>query len=321
MAKAVAFLALAIALILGGTALWVNRLAARAAAAYPPAGRFLMVDSVRLHYVDAGSAGNGESPLVLIHGNPGGIQDFERLIPLLATSHRVIAVDRPGHGYSERADLRGATPTAQATQLHTGLDQLGVRRPILVGHSWGGALALAYATEFPDDVAGLVLLGTRAYPVEGPPDPLYALLRRPVIGPVLRHTLVPVLGRGTLDARMSAAYLPDGVQAGHLASARALWMRPSQLGATVWDTFLLQNDAGMMARKYSTVAVPVMILAGDQDALLPESRQLANQLPNAWIEVLRNTGHYLPRTRVAEIQRSVDVLEARMRAGATSVTR
>ena len=313
--KAIAFFALAIALILGATALWVNRLAARATAAYPPAGRFLMVDGARLHYVDVGGVGNGESPLVLIHGNPGGIQDFERLIPLLATSHRVIAVDRPGHGYSERADMRAATPLAQARQLHAALDQLGARRPILVGHSWGGALALAYATEFPDDVAGLVLLGTRAYPVEGPPDPLYALLRRPVIGPVLRHTLVPALGRGMLDARMSAAYLPDSVQAGHLASARALWMRPSQLGATVWDTFLLQNDAGVMARKYSTVGVPVMLLVGDGDSLLPETQQLASQLPNAWIEVLPNTGHYLPRTRAAEIQRSVQVLEARLGAG------
>lgn len=309
---------LLVALTLGAAALWVNRLTARAAATYPPAGRSLTVDGARLHYVDVGSASNDEPPLVLIHGNPGAIQDFERLIPVLATSHRVIAVDRPGHGYSERPDMRGATPAAQARQLHVALDQLGVRRPILVGHSWGGALALAYAIEFPDDVAGLALLGTRAYPVEGPPDPLYALLRRPVIGPLLRHTLVPLLGRRTLDTRMSAAYHPDSVQRGHLAFARALWMRPDQLGATVWDTFLLQGEAGAMARRYSSVGIPVMLLAGDDDHLLPETQQLANELPNAWIEVLSNTGHYLPRTRVADVEQSIAVLQARMHATASS---
>jgi pimeloyl-ACP methyl ester carboxylesterase len=315
MAKAVAFVGLAIALILGATALWVNHLEARAAAAYPPAGRFLTVAGARLHYIDVGRDSSNAPPIVLIHGNPGSVEDFDRLIPALATSHRVIAVDRPGHGYSERPDMRAATPLAQARQLHAALEQLGVRRPILVGHSWGGALALSYALEFPNDVAGLTLLGTRAYHDPEPPDALYVLLRRPVIGPMLRHTLVPIFGRGTLEARFAAAYRPDSVQRDHLAFARALWMRPGELGATVWDAFLLQDQAGGMARRYSSIGVPVMLLAGDQDGLLPESQQLADQLPNAWIEVLSNTGHYLPRTRVAEIERAIAVLQARLKAG------
>ena len=305
---------MAIALILSATALWVSRIPARAAAAHPPTGRFLTVAGTRLHYVDLGRDSGGAPPIVLIHGNPGAIEDFDRLIPVLATSHRVIALDRPGHGYSDRPDVQAATPLAQARQLHAALEQLGVHRPILVGHSWGGALALAYALEFPNDAAGLALLGTRAYPDPEPPDALYVQLRRPVIGPLLRHTLVPIFGRGTLEARFAAAYRPDSLQRDHLAVAQALWMRPGELGATVWDTFLLQGEAGEMARRYSTVGVPVMLLVGDQDALLPESQQLADQLPNAWIQVLASTGHYLPRTRVTEIERAIAVLEARLNA-------
>jgi pimeloyl-ACP methyl ester carboxylesterase len=151
--------------------------------------------------------------------------------------------------------------------------------------------------------------------VEGDPDPLYTLLRRPVIGPLLRHTLVPLVARGTLDARISAAYHPDSVHRAHVDQARALWMRPGELGATVWDTFLLQNEAGAMARRYSSIPVPVMLLAGDGDELLPETQQLASDLPNAWIQVLPRTGHYLPRTRVAEVQKSIAVLAARAQAG------
>ena len=316
-AKALGVIALLLLLILGATALRVTQSAAGAERLYPAAGRFLTVEGARLHYIDAGDPGAGGAVLVLIHGNPGSVRDFELLMPALASRQRVIAIDRPGHGYSERPDVAAASPVAQARGIRAALAELGVRRPILVGHSWGGAVALAFALEFPTDVGGLVLLGTRAYPVDAPPDPLYVLLRRPIIGPLLRHTLVPILGRGTLDARFSAAYRPDSVQPDHLESARALWLRPDQLGATVWDTFLLQRDAAPMARRYSSIGIPVMILAGDGDSLLPESRQLSDQLPNAWIEVLPSAGHYLPRNRVAEIQRAIAVLEARM--GADSV--
>ncbi len=313
-AKALVAAVLLVVLVFGFSALWVNRLGARARADYPPIGRFVSVAGSRLHYVEAGRSSGEAPPIVLLHGNPGSTRDFELVVPALAATHRVVAIDRPGHGYSERPDLRAATPIAQARQLHAALTQLDISRPILVGHSWGGSVALAYATEFPDDVAGVALLGTRAYPVDAPPDALYAFLRRPIIGPLLRHTLVPLLGRGILETRFTAAYRPDSVQPAHLSAARALWMRPRQLGATVWDTWLLQEGAAAMARRYSTIGAPVQLLVGDGDDLLPESQQLATQLPNAWIEVLPNTGHYLQRTRVEEVQRAIAVLSARARA-------
>jgi pimeloyl-ACP methyl ester carboxylesterase len=300
------------ALTLGIAALWVAHLESRAAKTFPPAGRFLMAEGARLHYVEAGAA--TDPPIILIHGNPGSVRDFDRLIPVLASGHRVIAIDRPGHGYSDRPDVRAATPTAQARQLHSALEQLGVRRPILVGHSWGGALALAYALEFPGDVAGLALLGTRAYPFDGPPDPIYTLLRRPIVGPLLSHTLAPIFARGMLEAKLAAAYHPDTLERDALDIAQALWMRPGELGAMVWDTHLLHTEAAAMAPRYSMIGIPVMLLVGDVDELLPESQQLATQLPNAWIEVVPRTGHYLPRNRVAEVQRTVAVLEARTRA-------
>ena len=312
--RILAVVVVGIVLILGATAIWVSRATARANETYPAAGRFLPVAHARLHYVDTGYAANGESPVVLIHGNAGSVRDFDRLIPALAASRRVIAIDRPGHGHSARRSLEGTTPVAQAGMLHSLLDQAGVQRPILVGHSWGGALALAYATEFPEAVGGLVLLGTRAYPVDGPPDPLYALLRRPVIGALLTTTVVPIFGRDILEARVEAAYHPDSVHQDHLASARALWMRPGQIGATVWDTFLLQRDAPALARKYATIGAPTMIMVGDGDELLPESQQLSTHLPSAWIEVLSGAGHYLQRTHVGEVQRAIAIVQARARA-------
>ena len=317
MKRALRWLLGVIALIVampGVAALWVNHLAARAVADYPPAGRFVAVGGVRLHYLDSGAMLSESPTIVLIHGNPGSASDFDRLIPVLKTNHRVIAIDRPGHGYSERPDLRSATPSAQARELHAALEELGVHSPLIVGHSWGGAVALAYALEFPRDVGGLALLGTRAYPVDTPPDALYATLRRPVIGPLLRHTLIPLLGRGTLETRFANAYRPDTIEKDALARARALWMRPSQLAATVWDTQLLQEESATLARQYATIQLPVMLIVGDSDDLLPESRQLAGQLPNAWIEVLPKTGHYITRTRPGDVHRAISILEARLKA-------
>jgi pimeloyl-ACP methyl ester carboxylesterase len=313
--KALGLLALLVALILGVAALRVRASTKSAQAAWPRAGQLVTVaGGQRLHVADTGQQTPGRHVVVLLHGNAGSMHDFDRLVPELARTSRVIVVDRPGHGYSERASMEQSTPSAQARAIRAALTQLGVERPILVGHSWGGALALAYALDFPADVAGLVLVGTRAYPYEGPPDPLYALLRTPVIGPALRHSIVPMFAGGPIERRVVAAYRPDPVDSTHLARSRALWSRPTQLGATVWDTELLQRAAHTMSRRYSTLPHPTMLVVGDGDELRPETERLSREMPGSWIRVLPNTGHYAIRTRPADVARAVAELEARLAA-------
>ena len=139
------------------TAIWVEAQARRAEREHPPAGRFLDIDGVRLHHVDRGEG----PPVVLIHGNTVSLADFEAcgLIDRLAQNHRVLAFDRPGFGHSSRPRDRLWTPSAQAGLLHAALQQLGVGRPVVVGHSLGTLIALALALDQPADVRGLVLLG------------------------------------------------------------------------------------------------------------------------------------------------------------------
>lgn len=312
--KTLALLGAVLAILLGAGALAVRAMVARAEAAYPAPGRFLTIPGGRrLHFSESGLEGSGTHTVVLLHGNSGTLRDFDPLVPLLAARTRVIAFDRPGHGYSDRPSVR-ETPAAQARAIRAALGELRVERPILVGHSWGGALALAYAMEFPAEVAGLVLVGTRAYPYDGPPDPLYTLLRTPVIGPVLRHSVVPLVARGPIERRVAAAFRPDSVDTAHLARARALWSRPSQVGATVWDTQLLQHAAVGMSRRYATLGHPVMLLVGDGDELRPETERLSRELRSAWIRVLPNTGHYAMRTRPADVVLAISELEARLTA-------
>src|SRR5687767_7617881 len=93
LAKAIAALVLLLVLVLCATAVWVSRLGARARADYPPAGRFVDVGGVPVHYIEAGQSAVGAPVVVLIHGNPGSTRDFELVVPALAATHRVIAVD------------------------------------------------------------------------------------------------------------------------------------------------------------------------------------------------------------------------------------
>src|SRR5882762_689756 len=128
-----------------GLALFTVLVARRAETLAPPIGRFIEVDGARLHYLDRGTG----PVVVLVHGLGGNLRNFYGLVYKLAAGCRVVAVDRPGSGYST---VSGEHPTlsAQATIIARFLHRLGLDRPLLVGHSLGGALALALALDHPD---------------------------------------------------------------------------------------------------------------------------------------------------------------------------
>ena len=116
-----------------------------------------------MRYIKSGSG----PAVVMIHGNAGSIEDFEfGTIAMLSSNYHVMAVERPGHGKSGRPN--GKTDVEyQARLLHQVLSSLGVARPVLVGHSWGSALALSYALQYPTEVSALILVAPAAYPDAG----------------------------------------------------------------------------------------------------------------------------------------------------------
>jgi len=134
----------------------LNRwLAKKAERRNPPIGRFITVEGVRLHYVERGTG----TPLVLLHGNGSMIQDFQSsgLIDLAAKKYRVIAFARPGFGHSDRPRSTIWTPEAQADLIAAALEGIGVPRAIILGHSWGTLVAIAFAVKYPHKVQALIL--------------------------------------------------------------------------------------------------------------------------------------------------------------------
>ena len=146
---------------LAGVAAVVNWQARVAERRHPPIGNFITVNGVRLHYLDAGEG----PPVVLLHGNSSMVQDFAlSILEPLARTHRVIAIDRPGFGYSDRPTDVVWTPEAQAALIRDALDRLGVEMPVILGHSWAASIALCFALDYPDEIAGVVVESGYYYP-------------------------------------------------------------------------------------------------------------------------------------------------------------
>lgn len=261
----------------------------------PPMGRFVIVDSVRLHYLE-----KGEGPtLVLIHGNGVTSQDYvlSGLFDRLAESYRVIAFDRPGFGHSERPRDRPWPAEAQADLILAALAKLDVESTVLVAHSWGTLVALRAALNAPERLQGLVLMSGYYWPTPRLDAPLLGAPAIPGLGDVLRYTISPILGRVMMPAVMKQIFSPAKVSPHFRAGFAAdMSLRPSQLRATAADTAMMPSEAAKLAARLHEVTLPVLVMSGDSDAIVScdhQSRRLARELLGGEIQVIAGAGHMI----------------------------
>ena len=276
------------------SAVWVQAKARRAELAHPPTGQFMEVDGVHLHYVEC-----GEGPtVVLLHGNAVTLRDFEAsgLLDSLATSHRVIAFDRPGFGHSSRPRDRLWTPSAQADLLAAALQQLGAGPALVVGHSMGTMVATALALNHPQCVRGLALLGGYYYASARVDALLVAPVALPVLGDVLRYTATALTARAMLGKMVKVMFSPRPVPSvfGAVLS-REMLLRPVQLRADAEDgTFMVPAAASAQSRYGELADLPVLLVAGEKDRIVDpdaQSGRLHRELPRSTMVVLPKTGH------------------------------
>jgi pimeloyl-ACP methyl ester carboxylesterase len=264
----------------------------QAEAAYPPVGQFVTTEGVAMHYLERGSG----RPIVLIHGSDGALQDFllSGLIDRLATEYRVIAFDRPGHGYSGRPTNQRLTFALNARLIHGALQQLGVERPIIAGHSYGGAVALQYAVDYPAEVAALLLLAPGAFSESGDLSLLYALPEIPVLGPFFLQTLLVPIGRLLAPSMNRDAFHPVETPPEYLDLMAHLGARPAQFKAYTQEWQEHHANMTALAPHYGTIQVPVTIIAGAEDRLTPvevHAEPLHHAIPGSTLIVLPGTGH------------------------------
>ncbi len=267
--------------------------------------RFVEIEGARLHVVMKGSG----QPVVLIHGNPGSCQDWSRLYSPIASRYKAIAFDRPGHGHSERPNHEDITVAVQARLLHATLKELGVENPILVGHSWGGALAIIYALLYPDSLAGAVLLAAALYDSQDGVSFLTKLPALPFVGDLVNYLFTPLLGARVVREDLKKAFAPDRVPKHYLRAVLSEWTRPSKVKWYSVDDALLNQDLRNFSTRYSGLRLPIAIVTGDSDMIVPleeNSRRLHLELPHSELVVLEKTGHQIPITRPKAVVEAID---------------
>ncbi len=285
-----ALIALVVVAALAATGLaydtWVRR-------RHPARGRILETTDGTRHAIDAG---RGEA-LVLLHGANGTAADFSaELIDDLARDFRVIVPDRPGHGHSRRSVTGRLDLAGEARAVLALLDALGLQRAHLLGHSYGGALALRLALEAPGRVRsvlavapiGRVVGGTRVW---------VGLAGLGVLADAGVLVLGVPVGRFASPGTRVDAWHPEPPPAGWAAS-RAFPLSPLQIQASLGNLRALARDLAHLRRDLPALRVPARILAAESDRITPpgENAEALAEAGGLPLERVPGAGHWVLRT-------------------------
>jgi len=283
---------------------------AKSRASKPAPRRFITVDGVRLHYVDRGTG----TPLVLLHGNGSMIEDFQSsgLIDLAAKNYRVIAIDRPGFGHSNRPRSTVWTPQAQADLIAAALKKIGVPRAIILGHSWGTLVALALAVKYPQEVQALVLASGYYYPTARADVVMLSPPAIPLIGDLLSNTISPLLSRLMWPLLLRKIFGPSPVPEKFKGFPEEMAVRPSQIRASAAESALMIPSAHTLEQQYPLLQMPVAIVAGAEDRLIEseQSSHLHRDIPHSTLRSVPGTGHMVHQTATGQIMSAIDMVAA-----------
>jgi pimeloyl-ACP methyl ester carboxylesterase len=264
--------------------------------AYPAQGEMVEVSGATLNVVELGRRDAPGPPIVLIHGASSNLEAMRQpLGDRLARKHRVILIDRPGHGWSTRAREDDSTPVIQSRMINAALEKLGIGPAIFVVHSWAGALGARMALDYPTRVAGLVMLAPVAYPWSGGVGWYNDVVTTPVIGPLLAYTITLPLGLFLTGPGARNAFLPQTMPENFVSdTATPLLLRPREFLANARDLVTLKAAVREQAPRYGEIGVPTVVIAGDADTTVwptIHSRPFAAVVPNAKLIMLPGVGH------------------------------
>ncbi|WP_368667861.1 alpha/beta fold hydrolase [Palleronia pontilimi] len=296
-----------------------DRREAEAEAQFPPIGQFTEVEGRRVHYVQKGDGPD----LVLLHGASGNLREFTfRFVDQVKDRYRVTVFDRPGLGYTELApNLRdpwgndGEAPLQQASLLAAAARAIGVDRPIVLGHSYGGAVAMAWALDHAP--SAVVVVSGATQPWEGGLGPLYTVNGSKFGGSVV----VPLISAFTTDnvvrGAVAGIFDPQEPPDGYLDHIGApLTLRADSFRANARQVNTLKPHVIHMSQRYPELRLPVEIVHGTADEVVPihiHSEKLVNQIEGATLHRLPGIGHMPHHVAMPAVVDAID--RAAFRAG------
>lgn len=255
------------------------------------------IGDLKMHYVDIPAGPDADlPPMVFIHGASSNLRDqqlaFEE--PLRGRG-RMIFVDRPGHGYSERGGPQYSSPAKQAQAIAALLDKLSIDKAVIIGHSYGGAVTAALAVLYPQKATGLVFLAPATHRWPGGVNWYYDLAAKPVIGYLFTELLALPGGLISMNTGIKSVFTPNTAPKDYYEKvAVELVLRPKNFRQNARDVAALKENVTALSPRYSEIKAPTVIITGDSDDIVLariHSKGLQRDIAGAKLIELKNVGH------------------------------
>lgn len=293
---------------------WDSRRAIQLA---PPTGPVLNVDGIKVH---AHIEGNGPT-LVMLHGAGGNTRDFTySLTERLKDRYRIVAFDRPGHGHTGRIPDReklGETPEEQAELLVAASQELELSDYLVLGHSFGGAVTMAWALNHPQEVRGAIMVAGVANPWEGGLAQWYQTTNSWLGRNLLIPTLSALATRSRVEDTTRNIFTPDPVPDGYLGHVGVgLSKSKTTLQATTQQVNNLKPSVIALSERYDELTIPIEIVHGTADTTVPidvHSIPLTEKADVAVLDTVQGVGHMPHHAQEDRVIAAID--RAAKRAG------
>jgi len=287
---------------------------------YPVKGSLIQVGSSRIHVIDSQmlsdnreTVGSQPDSIVLIHGASTSALDFQtNLFQRLAKTHRVISIDRPGHGYSDRGpDKEMHDPALQARTVMDTLEKLSVKKPVIVGHSWGGAVVMASLLIEHKSVqpVGAVVIAGATHTYKRNDSLPIKLSLNPIVGPIFRNLFLAPLGRLQLESAVQSVFFPEAMPNNYIDETGVLLsLRPETFANNALERANLSVHLASQSKQYPQIKIPVLSIAASDDNVVSQSKhhdKLIADLQNATSMMIQGAGHAPHWTRTDEVSDAI----------------
>ncbi len=276
-------------------------------ARFPPIGQFVNVENGRVHLVDIGDKTvTSKKTIVLLHGATSNLRDMVSSIGTpLSDNFRVIAIDRPGHGWSSRNGAGDAQLALQAKIVAQVLEKLNVKEATFVGHSWAGALVMKLALDYPKLTRSIVLLSPVTHVWPGGIAWYHSLVTAPIFGDIFTREVAIQAAGFLMPKAIDAVFAPSLAPEGYIKQTGVeLILRPDEFKANSQDLQILYDQVAAQSPLYKYLVLPALVITGDTDSVVsPEihARTVAKEMKSAELVVLKGAGHAPQHSRTSEV--------------------
>lgn len=266
--------------------------------------KFIEIDGINIHYKEYGS---GDTVLFMLHGMLGNVSSWNSITPELSKDYRIVAYDRLAFGLTERpkveTELNPYSPQQIEERALKLMDELEIEKPVLVGHSAGGNMALRLAISHPESFSGLILISPGIY-TEIPPGMIRELMQ---IG-MFKKLGIDVIRSipKYIDQLLSETYYNSEMITEELKENYLIPIRTKNWDWALWEYTRTQDDS-MIAEHLSEIELPVLIIQGRDDKIVPpkDNFKASGILPNARLLFLENCGHVAQEEKPLETVKAI----------------